>query len=166
MFLSLLLVLQPGLRAGEASLWFGAALGALALYTSATSDPLSIIYLPVSQCQRIYVCVCAGVCLSALELPCWLRSALFSRLHVSRYRKFPQGVGTQAHTYARAHTNTHAQSQGHTHALTRVHCPLALALVLSVFGRPLADFVFADNRWAAIDSLLSNKYTLRLSLCL
>lgn len=67
MFLFLLLVLQPGLRAGEASLWFGAALGALALYTSATSDPLSIIYLSVSlppcvaQCLYIYIYICVYV---------------------------------------------------------------------------------------------------------
>ena len=47
MFLFLRLVLQPGLRAGEASLWFGAGLGALALHTSATSGP-SISYICLS----------------------------------------------------------------------------------------------------------------------
>lgn len=41
-------------------------------------------------------------------------------------------------------------------------------LSITVFVLLLADFVFADNRWADINSLWYNKYTLclRLSLCL
>lgn len=45
----------------EPSLWFGAALGALALYTSATSVPLSIIYLSVSMSPCVSQLVCACV---------------------------------------------------------------------------------------------------------
>lgn len=51
------------------------------------------------------------------------------------------------------------------HAHTHVHCPLSLSLLLSIpaFVPPLADFAFADNRWADIDSLFNNKYTVCLT---
>lgn len=60
-FLFLRLVLQPGLRGGdeEGSLWFGAALRALVLYTSATSD-LSLIYMYI----YIYLSVSLPHCVS------------------------------------------------------------------------------------------------------
>ena len=43
----------------EPLLWFGAALGALALYTSAASNP-SIYYISV--CPRVTMCLSACVC--------------------------------------------------------------------------------------------------------
>lgn len=54
--------------------------------------------------------------------------------------------------------HNHRDTQTHTHTWP-------LPLPLSVFVLPLADFVFAGNRWADIDSLVDNKYTL-LSLAL
>lgn len=66
---------------------------------------------------------------------------------------------TRTHTRARSHkAHVHGRRDTCTPTHTHVHCPLSL------FVLPLADFVFADNRWADIDSLLNNKYTLRLSL--
>lgn len=102
MFLFLLLVLQPDLRAGEASLWFGATLAALALYTSATLDLQSIIYRSASVSPYVSLAICVYVCVSVCvraaltRVPCWLQSDLFSRLHVSRYRRFPLGLGRHA----------------------------------------------------------------------
>lgn len=105
------------------------------------------------------MCLCIRAALT--RVPCWLQSAFFCHLYVSRYRRFLR-VWAHRLTHTHKHTHRHAQSQGHTDTHTHT-CPLPLPL--SVFVLPLADFVFAGNRWADIDSLVDNKYTL-LSLAL
>lgn len=112
--LFLLLVLQPSLRVGAA----------FAVVWSRTRCSGASYVSSVRRCWSSSVSPCASRCLCSwqrvLELqrlvPRSLRSSLFSRLHVSRYSRFPQGWAT------------HAQSQGHVHADAPVHCPLSHAL--------------------------------------
>lgn len=142
MFLFLLLVLQPGLRAGEASLWFGDGLGALALYTSATSDPLFIMYLSV------YLPPSVCVCLRALEL-----QGFGSRVGCSQLRSvasmlagtgdFPgvrhRGSHVQTHTLTQPHMHSHRDTCTPTHTRARSSLSPSLFCLLQILFLRTAD---------------------------
>ncbi len=135
-------------------------------FTHQLHQTLYLLYICISLPLCVSQCPCIRACLCALQqaltrVPCWLQSALFTRLHVSRYRRFPQGPGTQAHTYTRT-----CKSQGHMHAPTHVHSPLSPSLSICLCSAS-CRFCFCGQQmgWHRL-SLLNNKYTLCLSLCL
>lgn len=169
MFLFLLLVLQPGLRAWRSLAAVWSCCSELWLFTHRATLDLSIYYISVclsaTSCLSVSAHMCVSVCIRAApnRVPCWLQSALFSRLHVSRYRRFPPGfIGSHIHSHKHTHTHGHRDTCTPTHTCALSSLSLSLSLSISVFVLPLADFVFADNRWADIDALLNNKYTLCL----
>jgi len=107
-----------GLGAGEASLRFGAVLGALALYTLASSCPLSIIHPPVCQ----HVSLSLRMCHCALEL-LWLKIVLAAVssppcLQVQETPP-PKGLDTQTRTQAfvaqKSRTRTAETTCAHPH---------------------------------------------------
>ena len=191
MFLFLRLVLQPGLRAGGAWLRFGAALRPRR-FTHRLHQTLHLSYICLAAALCLSAAarsLCACLCLSGLlrlwshvgcSQLCSVASVLAGTGDSPRVQT-PWLTHTHTYTHTCAHTNTRARPQGQTHTHTLTYAlslshslssltlsllshSLSLFLSLAVFVLPLADFVFADTRWADIASLLNNKYTLSLAL--
>lgn len=143
-FFSLLLVLQPSLRAGE---HFTVVLGhARSPYALATLTPECIARLLL--CHLVPGTV-SCICLSKLP---WLRSHVGIGQHSLVPSTFT-GTGESQWTEL-AHKHSHVYNHRDSYS------PRTHATSLFVFCR----FCFCTtSRWADINSLLNNKYTHRLS---
>lgn len=119
------------------------------VYASHPSRPSEPLYrLCPSQCHGMSLRAHGSVRVTYSRFdssPMLAAVTLFRRLGVSRYSPFPRGPLSHSHTF----TGTHARP--HTCALS------------SISAWSLADFVFADNRWADIEFFLRNKYTVCLA---